>query len=59
MKNLNPVLNNGEYIFCSIPENCGIEIHDPIMVFQESEGNTMIIEKQQAKELGITYQKSF
>lgn len=59
MKNLNPVLNDGEYIFCSFTDNCRMEIQSPVMVFQESEGKTMILEKQQAEELGITYRKIF
>ncbi|MDZ7772837.1 MAG: ACT domain-containing protein [Balneolaceae bacterium] len=59
MDNLNPVLNAGEYIYCSFADHGGMKIHDPVMVFQESEGKTVIIEKQQAAELGISYRKFF
>ncbi|MEP2447176.1 MAG: ACT domain-containing protein [Balneola sp.] len=59
MRNLKPILNDGEYIFCSISDKFGIQIQDPVMIFYESEGKTMIIKKQQAEEFGITYQKIF
>lgn len=59
LQNLNPVLQDGEYVFFSIADCSDMEFFDPVMVFREAEGKTMIIEKQQAEESGITCQKTF
>jgi uncharacterized protein len=59
MKNLNPVLNDGVYIFFCFTHNTHPKIHNPVMVFREFEGKTMIIEKQQADEFEIPYQEVF
>jgi hypothetical protein len=51
---LNPVLHPGEYVFCTvdsteIPPDC-----EPLAIFHEDEGMTLVLEKVQAEKIGLT-----
>ncbi|MBY3186101.1 MULTISPECIES: ACT domain-containing protein [Rhizobium] len=54
LSNMTPSLIDGEYVFCSIP-NDGSKVHDlnPIATFQEREGLTLVLEKGEAHEAGF------
>jgi hypothetical protein len=54
-REMNPELNAGEYVFCSLdvpnlPENV-----TPLGLFREKEGMTIILPKAQADQLGLPY----
>ncbi|MBX4911027.1 MULTISPECIES: ACT domain-containing protein [Rhizobium] len=54
LSNMTPSLKEGEYVFCSIP-NEGSKAHNlnPIATFHEKEGLTVILEKGEAHEAGF------
>ncbi|HEY4327942.1 MAG TPA: ACT domain-containing protein [Mucilaginibacter sp.] len=55
LKTMTPVLNNGDYVFCTI-ENIQTIPHDKILgSFRETEGVTVILEKSTADELMLPY----
>lgn len=45
LKNMKPKAVLGEYVFCSIQESQLEDLEDPLMVFRESEGPTVIVTK--------------
>ena len=55
LKTLKPELNTGEYVFCSLPDPSQIEFSDVISFFREKEGNTIIIRKELADSLKLSY----
>ena len=60
MKNLNPFLVEGEFVFASVDKH---ELKDldgiPLLVFHESEGTTIIIEKSIADQHEISYDSTW
>lgn len=52
---LNPMLNDGEYIFTTLPNLHIINREDTICEFKENEGTTVILEKSKADQLGLDY----
>ncbi|CAN5751071.1 ACT domain-containing protein [soil metagenome] len=55
LKTMTPVHTPGDYVFC-IPDNLEhIRIEDMILIFKEQEGNTIIIKKELADNLGLAY----
>ena len=56
IKNMQPQLHKGTYVFCTVPE-ISIEIlQNCIMIFKEEEGFTFILDKQYAYKVAIQYQ---
>lgn len=55
LQSMKPLLNAGEFIFCSVPVDIKLDINDVLMVFKEAEGKTIIIEKKKADELRLEY----
>jgi len=53
LKNMTPMLNDGDYVFCSIPTL--IDVKEIIALFKETEGITIILKKQTADDLGLEY----
>ncbi len=55
LRGLNPVLHPGEYVFCTVdsaemPPHCL-----PLATFQESEGLSLILDRNQAEKSGLAY----
>jgi hypothetical protein len=50
-KNLRPVLADGEFVFCTHSEAVG----DPLCIFREREGFTLILRRDEAERLGIPF----
>ncbi|MGO8686137.1 MAG: ACT domain-containing protein [Candidatus Dormibacteria bacterium] len=51
---LEPVLRPGEYVFCSLADRgipAGVE---PLLVFQEEEGTTLVVPRGDARRVGLT-----
>jgi hypothetical protein len=55
LKTLQPRLNPGDYVFCTIKDLMQIDFSKIIMSFREEEGITVVLEKQVADELNMEY----
>jgi uncharacterized protein len=53
LKTLKPLHNKGEYVFCVASSK--VNIDDVIMSFKETEGTTIIVKKEIADELQLSY----
>lgn len=56
LRSMSPHLNEGEYVFCTLPDNCipaGCEV---IGSFREQEGLTLILECQHAEQAGLAFE---
>jgi hypothetical protein len=56
LSSINPQLHDGEFVFCTLPEQTykGLSIN-PLCFFREEEGISIVIEKAQAENLGLQY----
>lgn len=54
LRSMHPVLNRGVYAFVSLSAGSVPEAIQPIATFRESEGLTLIVEEQQAKDAQLT-----
>jgi len=55
LKNMTPKLNEGEYVFCSLPSISNLNPGDIIGTFKEEEGWTVILDKALAEKLNYEY----
>lgn len=55
LKHLEPVLHHGEYVFCVQPKDISLPTEVLLMVFQEAEGTTIVLQKEQADAHGLHY----
>ena len=55
LKNMTPVLNEGEYVFCALSSMGSLNPDDIIGTFREEEGWTVILNKTLADELNYEY----
>ena len=59
IKNMQPVLNEGQYVFSSISTIDTFDLNKIILFFKENEGFTIIIEKNYADTEGVVYTSQF
>ncbi len=60
LASMQPMLRDGEYVFCSIPLGVGYSADlDPIGCFKEEEGTTLILPRNQAEAAGLPYSAVF
>jgi uncharacterized protein len=59
IKNMQPILNEGQYIFCSVSSKKDLNFDEIIHFFKEKEGFTIIVEKDYADEKGYAYTSTF
>ncbi len=59
LKDLNPRLADGEYVFCCLPNLQAIKQIDVVMIFVEKEGITAILSKGNADHLKLKYNGLF
>ncbi|WP_240475193.1 ACT domain-containing protein, partial [Neotamlana sedimentorum] len=52
---MKPRLNNGEYVFVSLPNIDNIKREDTLFEFKETEGITIVLEKSKADALKLKY----
>lgn len=55
LQDMNPKLNEGEFVFCVPDSPQSASALNPLSMFQEEEGITVIIPKQQADAVGLPY----
>ncbi len=55
LKNMKPVLNDGTYVFCTTLNTEKIDISKVIGSFKEKEGTTLIVTKEYADVMGLSY----
>lgn len=55
LKSIEPALNEGEYVFCTLQNISQIEFTNVLGTFREEEGVTVIIKKEYADELNLAY----
>ena len=55
LKTMTPLLNTGEYVFCTVSDIGAIPQNQVLALFKEAEGNTVVIEKSIADAHGLTY----
>ena len=55
LQNMRPELNAGEYVYCLVNSLEQAAILNPIGIFQEKEGTTVILSKEQADAASLSY----
>jgi uncharacterized protein len=60
LKSMQPVLRDGEYVFCTVNRKLeGLIKLDPVGFFQEDEGITLILLRTSADRVTLSYNSSF
>jgi hypothetical protein len=54
-RSMNPQLNDGAYVFCSLSDAAQLDGVQPLGSFQEAEGLTVILPRLQAEQLRLPY----
>lgn len=55
IKNMEPVLNKGVYVFTTVTNNQVVR-SETLFEFKEEEGTTIVLEQSKADELGLSYE---
>jgi len=55
LKTMQPKLNNGEFVYCSVKDLTSVELKDIVLIFKEDEAITIIVKKEIADTLKIDY----
>ena len=55
LQSMQPELNEGEYVFCTVASLQHASALNPVCIFQEKEAVTIIVSKQQADEASLPY----
>ncbi|ENB9661988.1 ACT domain-containing protein [Pseudomonas putida] len=55
LRGMSPVLNEGDFVFCTVPDASALLGTDVLGTFREKEGFTVIIERERADALGLEY----
>jgi hypothetical protein len=53
LASMHPELNEGVYVFASVPVETDVKALDPVATFREKEGLTLVVEEETAKRAGL------
>ena len=60
LQSMQPILRPGEYVFCTIDSrNSSYFQLDPVCIFKEDEGTTLILKREQADAVALSYTSIF
>lgn len=60
LKSMQPILHGGEYIFCTVaPQDNRLLVLEPVCLFREAEGLTLILPREKADAAAIPYASVF
>ena len=55
LETIEPKLQTGDYVFCSVRDLAGLDMADVVLYFREEEGITVILKKEKADQLQLPY----
>lgn len=55
LKNLNPLLNEGKYVYCKVDMIDEIPLSKVLFLFRETESITLVLKKEDAEELNLEF----
>ncbi|SDJ59353.1 ACT domain-containing protein [Chryseobacterium jejuense] len=55
LKNLNPLLNEGRYVYCTVDNIDGIPFSKILFLFKETESITVVLKKEDAEALSLAF----
>jgi uncharacterized protein len=55
LQTMQPLLHQGEYVFCTVPLSTTMDTSGAIMVMREAEGLTLVLPRPTADALGLPY----
>ncbi|MDN3691377.1 ACT domain-containing protein [Chryseobacterium tructae] len=55
LKNLNPSLNKGKYVYCTVDSIDKIPLSKILFLFKETESITIVVKKEDAEELNLDF----
>lgn len=55
LKNLNPALNEGKYVYCTVNDIDTIPMSKILFLFKETESVTMVLKKEDAEALNLDF----
>lgn len=55
LKTMKPLLNDGEYVFCTVKNDTPVNYNEILFHFREEEGSTIVLKKHIADQSGLDY----
>jgi uncharacterized protein len=55
LKTMNPYLNEGDYVFCTVENLSNISLNDILFHFKEKEAYTIVLRKEDADKMNLSY----
>ncbi|GHM99301.1 hypothetical protein WSM22_07910 [Cytophagales bacterium WSM2-2] len=55
LQTLEPKLNPGDYVFCTVNDSFRVNLDEVLMTFKEKESTTIVLRKETADELSLEY----
>lgn len=55
LKNLNPALNEGKYVYCTVSDIDVIPMSNILFLFKEAESITIVLKKEDAEALNLSF----
>jgi len=55
LKNLNPLLNEGKYVYCKVDDIDTIPLSKILFLFKEAESITIVLKKEEAETLNLEF----
>jgi len=59
LKNMQPILHKEMYVFCTTSDSFNIKRLNPVCLFQEAEGTTLILQQAEADSANLPYRSTF